>query len=155
MGRIIYLMLMILAFNLAMFLFSCSDWDTDGTCITGSSNNSGTIWDYAKNPESFTGDTSSTSFWKTIFGVNGLLMVGGGIVVTVAALFANELLIFIGLGIALLPQLNILIKFYQQISNSAFFEGREILGVVMAIILMMPLILAWIFMLIDWMRGRE
>ena len=154
-SKMIYLIITILAFNLGVFLFSCSNWNTDGTCATGFSDENNTIWDFAKNPQTFSGDVTTNSIWKTIFGLEGLLAVGAGIFITASIVTGSEVFLFIGIGMALLPQMGIFLKLYYQIVGSAYFSGRHILGWVTAIMVMMPIILCWIFIVIEWIRGRD
>jgi len=155
MGKLIYFVITILAFNLGVFLFSCSNWNTDGTCATGFSDENNTIWDFAKNPQTFSGDIYGNSIWKTIFGLDGLKAAGAVIFVTASLITGSEVLLFIGVGLAFLPQFGILLKVYQQIQGSAYFADRHTLGWITAIIVMAPIILCWIFIVIEWIRGKD
>ena len=72
MGRIVYLMMGIVAINLALLLFSCSSWDASGQCVPSSN-----IWSFVTNPS----EVDSSSLWTTLFGsVYGLAAIAGTII---------------------------------------------------------------------------
>jgi len=157
MARIVYLVLTLIAFNLAVLLFGCSSWDSSGFCLA--SNSSGSIWSYVISPQNFQGGidpSNSSNLWDLLFGsATGLAAIAGLTLIVGSFISRSEVPLYLGMALVFAAQSSIIIKFFSMVQNSAFFTGREGIGLIVAIILVSPLIIAWIFTLIDWARGRD
>lgn len=147
MGRMIYLMTSIVAINIALLLFTCSSWDAQGECIPQTA-----LWSYLLHPS----EIDNSNFWEVLFGTSiGLAALAGGILIIGSFLFRSETPLFLGMALSLVYPVYSWVKFYQQIQGSAFFAGREVEGTIVAILVASPIILAYIFTLLDWSRGRD
>lgn len=148
MGRVVYLMLGIVAINLALMIFSCDTWTTTGECGVPSS----AMWSWLLGPNVAT----STSFWNYLFGTaTGLASVVGTILFIGSFFLKVEFPIYAGITIALAPMVYSWIKFWNQLGGAKIFAGHPEVATIIGIILLAPIVVTYIFTILDWARGRD
>jgi len=150
MGRIVYLMMGIIAINLGLMLFSCDTWDSvTGECTAPLS----PFWNAVLGPSDF---TEGSTFWGLLFGTAGGLASVAAVILFIGSFFLKvEFPIYAGITIALAPMVVSWTKFWLQVSDSKFFAGHTKLGLVVGMILISPIVITYIFTLLDWARGRD
>lgn len=151
MGRIVYLIMGIVAINLGLFIFSCPSTDPiTGACVPPSN-----IWTFIWGPNAL----DDSNIWATLFGTASGLAALAAVAVTVGSFFLRvEFPLYASMALALIAPVTSWIKFFNQVLESpAFGDGtaKPLLGTIIAVILISPIIVTYIFTLIDWARGRD
>lgn len=146
MARIHYLMLSIVAINVALLIFSCSDWDEQGKCVPES-----TIWSFVKDP----GLIDDSNLWEVLFGTTyGLAAIAGSVLIVGSFFFKSDTPLFLGMALSLVYPVYSWIKVFQQIQGISSF-GDPASRTIVAILLISPIIIVYLFTLLDWARGRD
>lgn len=146
MGRIVYLMTSVVAINIALLIFSCGSWDNEGKCVPQSA-----VWSFIKNPQAI----ESASIWEVLFGTSaGLAAIAGSILIVGSFFFKSDTPLFLGMALALVYPVYSWVKLFQQIQGVSSF-GDPVSRTIIAIVIASPIILAYLFTLIDWARGRD
>ena len=146
MGRIVYLMCSIVAINVALLLFSCGAWTSAGECIPQSA-----LWSFIINPSSVT----DASIWEVLFGTSmGLAAIAGSLLIVGSFFFKSDTPLYLGMALSLVYPVYSWVKLFQQIQGVSSF-GDATSRTIIAIIIVSPIIIAYLFTLIDWARGRD
>lgn len=148
MGRIVYLMMGIVAINLALMIFSCDTWNATGDCSVPTS----TLWTFLLGPSVATDST----LWNLLFGTVAGLGSVAAVILFIGSFFLKvEFPIYAGITIALAPLVYSWIKFWGAFGGSKFFAGNTELATIVGIILLAPIVITYIFTILDWARGRD
>ena len=161
-SKIIYVMLTMVALNLALIIFSCSAWDSEtgecaGSLVSANSDNS-TIWSLAYNPTTAGGD--SGFWWKLVgsgWGLLGIIGVASAAIVLVGTtILGRDItpIVYVAMSLALISSGYPAIKLFQMISASTII-GDALSRSIIAIIIASTLVIVVMFTVIDWGRGRE
>jgi hypothetical protein len=159
MGRMVYLLMGIVAINLALLIFSCGSWDADGSCVAGSGDVS-VIWNFITNPSSF----DSSNFWTIFFGTVSGLAALTSVILFVGSFFMKvEFPLYASMTLVLVYPVMAWIKLFNQVAGSKLFAGGTTIpnsavtveGTIMAIIIAVPFIITYIVTAVDWARGRD
>lgn len=146
MGRIQYLISSIVAINLALMLFGCSSWTSEGECVPTTY-----LWTFIKNPQAI----DSTNIWDILFGsATGLAALAIGVLVVGSFFLRAEAPLYLGMALALVYPVYSWIKLFQNIKGVGMF-GDPVSRMIVAIIIVSPIIIAYIFTILDWARGRD
>ena len=148
MSKMVLMALSMIALNISLMLFTCSAWDEEGVCMDSSVVPTNSIWLFVLNP--FNVDTSN--FWESLFGTaDGLAALAGAVLIIGSFFSQSETPLYIGIALSLLPSIYGFVKLSQNMKSSLFFG--ELTGI-FTIVLVGSIIIAWIFILVDWARGR-
>lgn len=132
--KLLYLVFMIFVVNFALIFTGVSDPVA----------NANVLFDFLKNPSDW-----NNAPWADFI---GLVLLGAGVGIIVGAMvFRNENLLWYGVAATLLAMGTPLVELYNYVSSSVGGEA----GTVVATLFVSPLVLAYIFVVIYWARGRD
>jgi len=156
-SKIIYVAAAMVMLNLAMIIFSCSDWDTTtGECIATEplgTNSTSSLISFMSHPYIAGGD----DLWNIFFGSGWGLLAAIGIasaIVIGAIFFKGQEVVWIAMAIGLTSCVYPAIKLWQTI-HALSGIGDELSKDVLAIAVVSIIILTVMFTIIDWARGHE
>jgi len=130
--KLVYLLLLVFFVNVALIATGVS---------TGTINS---LFTFLSNPLDWDNNPLSAS-------VVGVLTITGALIVAGALLFRNAELLWYALGAELLASGSPLIDFFTYIKSSI---GGD-MGLLIATIIVSPMILAYIMIVVYWVRGRD
>jgi hypothetical protein len=146
MGRIVFLVTSLVAINLAFLLFSCNIYDASGSCVPQS-----TIWSFVTNPS----EINSANMWDILFGsASGLAAIAATIIFVGSFFMKVEFPLYASMSLALIYPVYSWIKLFTHIAGNKLFHSPVEAGIV-AIMIASPIIITYIFTLLDWARGRD
>jgi len=162
MAKIIYVLVAMIALNVALAIFTCSDWNIEtGECagsLTGIGENvNSTLWNMVYNPTNTAGD-----FWNSLFGggwgLSALVgVIGVGTVLVGSLVMGRDVTpaIYAAIAIgALATTIYPSIKLWSLI-NGLGMVGDTFSRRMIAIILIGGMIVTVMFTVLDWARAKE
>lgn len=150
MGKIIPVMITMLALTLALQIFSCSTWNESGQC-TG--NDASSLMNFLSNPSI----ANSGDIWGIFFGNTfGLLAVAGFTSLIIAGFYfnRNESYIYIAMAVGLVSSVYPAITLWSRIRESSIISDPIASGVI-ATIVASTVILTVMVTIVDWSRGHD